>query len=88
MERLRGRGKHRIDYRHVIDWLVRKPGAFARYQYRADLFPTLTFRRAYDGLQEQQPARADREYLRILYLAAQRRRGAGGGGVGEAAGPA
>jgi Mu transposase-like protein len=30
MERLRGRAQHRIDYRHVIDWLVRKPGAFAR----------------------------------------------------------
>ena len=33
MERLRGQAKHRIDYRHVIDWLVRKPGAFARYVY-------------------------------------------------------
>ena len=21
--RLRGRGKHRLDYRHIIDWLVR-----------------------------------------------------------------
>ena len=37
---LRGRGQHRIDYRHVIDWLVRKPGAFAAYRYRDDLFPT------------------------------------------------
>jgi hypothetical protein len=27
LPRLRGRGKHRIDYRHIIDWLVRKPGA-------------------------------------------------------------
>ena len=35
LPRLRGRGKHRIDYRHVIDWLVRKPGAFADYRYRA-----------------------------------------------------
>lgn len=71
MERLRGQSKHRIDYRHVIDWLVRKPGAFARYVYREDLYPTLTFRRAYDALQEQQPARADREYLQFLHLAAQ-----------------
>lgn len=71
MERLRGQSKHRIDYRHVIDWLVRKPGAFARYVYREDLYPTLTFRRAYDVLQEQQPARADREYLQLLHLAAQ-----------------
>lgn len=71
MERLRGQSKHRIDYRHVIEWLVRKPGAFARYVYREDMYPTVTFRRAYDALVAQQPARADREYVRILYLAAQ-----------------
>jgi hypothetical protein len=29
LPRLRGRGKHHVQYRHVIDWLVRKPGAFA-----------------------------------------------------------
>jgi hypothetical protein len=29
LPRLRGRGKHQGNYRHVIDWLVRKPGAFA-----------------------------------------------------------
>jgi hypothetical protein len=40
LPRLRGRHKHRIDYRHVIGWLVRKPGAFAGYRYRAELFPT------------------------------------------------
>ena len=39
LPRLRGRGKHRIDYRHVIDWLVRKPGAFADYRYRAGVVP-------------------------------------------------
>ena len=50
MPRLRGRGQHRINYRHVIDWLVRKPGAFAAYRYRDDLFPTTTFRIAYDVL--------------------------------------
>ena len=31
MERIRGKGKARIDYRHIIGSLVRKPGAFARY---------------------------------------------------------
>ena len=71
MERLRGQSKHRIDYRHVIDWLVRKPGAFARYVYREDMYPTVTFRRAYDALQAQQPGRADREYVQVLQLAAQ-----------------
>jgi hypothetical protein len=71
MPRLRGRGKHRIDYRHVIDWLVRKPGAFADYRYREDLFPSSHFRMAYDVLRQRQPARADKEYLRILHLAAR-----------------
>src|SRR5271167_1043463 len=65
MERLRGQSNHRIDYRHVIDWLVRKPGAFARYVYREDLYPSVTYQRAYDALVEQQPGRADREYLRL-----------------------
>src|SRR5260370_35971809 len=31
LPRLRGRGKHRIDYRHIIEWLVRKPGAIEHY---------------------------------------------------------
>jgi hypothetical protein len=44
LPRLRGRGNHRIDYRHIIDWLVRKPGAFADYCYRDDLFPSSRFR--------------------------------------------
>ena len=71
LARLRGEAKHRIDYRHVIDWLVRKPGAFENYRYREDLFPTSRFRIAYDALREQTPARASREYLRILHLAAR-----------------
>jgi len=71
LERLRGRRKHRVDYRHIIDWLVRKPGAFANYRYRDDLFPTSRFRMACDALHEAGPARADREYLRILELAAR-----------------
>jgi Integrase core domain len=69
--RLRGRGKHRIDYRHIIDWLVRKPGAFDNYRYRQDLFPTSWFRMAYDILREQLgPKRGAKEYLAILALAA------------------
>jgi hypothetical protein len=56
----------------VIGSLVRKPGAFAQYRYRDDLFPTLTFRRAYDALTAVTPARADREYVRVLHLAARR----------------
>jgi Mu transposase, C-terminal domain len=70
-ERLRGRNRHRIDYRHVIWSLVRKPGAFARYVYREEMFPSVTFRRAYDAIQAQRPGlKGDLEYLRILHLAA------------------
>ena len=70
MPRLVGRRQHAINYRHVIWSLVRKPGAFATYRYRQDLFPTLRFRRAYDRLCQAGPTRADREYLQILALAA------------------
>ena len=70
MPRLRKEDEHRIDYRHVIGWLVRKPGAFARYRYREDLYPSVTFRRAYDALVRTHGERADVEYLRILQLAA------------------
>lgn len=67
--RLPGKGRHRIDYRHIIWSLVRKPGAFANYRYHDDLFPTLVFRRAYDALQTAAPKLADRHYVRLLHLA-------------------
>jgi hypothetical protein len=73
LPRLRGRGKHRVEQRHVIDGLARKPGAFADSRYRADLFPSSGFRLAYDLLCRQQPARAAKEHLGILHLAARRR---------------
>lgn len=69
--RLRGRGRHRINYRHVIDWLVRKPGAFENYRYREELFPTSRFRMAYDALRQRHRDGAARHYLRILHVAAQ-----------------
>jgi hypothetical protein len=70
MPRLQGPVDHRIDYRHVIWSLVRKPGAFARYRFREELFPSMTFRRAYDVLRSSRGDRADVEYVRILHLAA------------------
>lgn len=70
MPRIREENGHRIDYRHVIWSLVRKPGAFACYRFREDLFPSLIFRRAYDALREHRGDRADIEYVRILHLAA------------------
>ena len=71
LPRLRGQYGHRIHYRHVIDWLVRKPGAFPQYRYREDLFPTSRFRAAYDTLHQARPGEADREYLGLLLLAAR-----------------
>jgi hypothetical protein len=71
-ERLMARNGRAINYRHIIWWLVRKPGAFARYRYREDLFPSLVFRRAYDAVVSGLGAgiKADMEYLRVLHLAA------------------
>ena len=68
MPRLRGEGKHR-DYRHVIHSLVRAGGV--RYRWRQDLFPGILFRVAYDELRQDCPATADRQYLKILEVAAQ-----------------
>jgi hypothetical protein len=67
-----GRNSHQVDYRHVIGWLVRKPGAFNNYRYRSSLFPTLNFRKAYDRLMDSCTERvATMEYLRILKYAAE-----------------
>ena len=71
IRRLRGESRHRINYRHIIDWLIRKPGAFENYRYRQDLFPSTHFRLAYDLLKKTVPSRFHKEYLKILHLAAR-----------------
>lgn len=72
MPRLVGSGKHAVNYRHVIDSLVRKPGAFENYKYRENMFPTSHFRIAYDWLCRDHSFRvAAREYLKILQFAAR-----------------
>ena len=43
LPRLHGKSQQVINYRHLIRSLVRKPGAFAAYRYRDELFPTLAF---------------------------------------------
>jgi len=74
MPRLRGQNSHLIQYRHIIDWLVRKPGAFEHYRYRDALFPTHRFRMAYDQLREHAVSEraATKTYLLVLQMAAQR----------------
>lgn len=70
--RLRGEGKHRIRYEHVISSLIKKNGAFENYKYREDMFPTINFRITYDQLLKQHTGKkAVKEYLQILYLAAK-----------------
>ena len=69
--RLSGQGNHRINYRHIIDWLERKPGAFANYRYQSDMFPSSYFRMAYDELKRSKPLQADKEYIKILKISAQ-----------------
>ena len=72
MPRLRGKNRHLINYRHVIDQLRRKPGAFENYRYREEMFPGSCFRVAYDELKERHTQQvAAREYLKILVLAAK-----------------
>ena len=70
MERIRGEREARVDYRHIIGSLVRKPGAFARYRFRERMFPTMAFRLSYDALKRWRGERADVEYVRILHLSA------------------
>lgn len=57
-----------VDFRHVIGHLLRKPGAFAGYRWREELFPSLVYRAAYDHL-ERTTSEAERRYLELLKLA-------------------
>ena len=72
LPRLVGRRKRQINYRHLIDTLLRKPGGFRNYRYRDELFPSLVFRQAWEQLgQWYAPRKADLTYLRVLGLAAR-----------------
>ena len=72
LPRLRGENGHHINYRHIIDQLVRKPGAFENYIYKDDLYPSSIFRIAYDILDQNLSIReANKQYLKILELAAK-----------------
>jgi hypothetical protein len=71
LPRLPGANHYRINYRHVIDSLLRKPGGFRNYRHRDDLFPQDVFRQAWESLNQRLPPRqADITYLRILKQAA------------------
>jgi hypothetical protein len=72
LPRVIGAQTHHINYRHMIDSLLRKPGGFRNYRFREDLFPRLVFRQAWEQLEQwHSPRRADILYLQILHLAAR-----------------
>ena len=72
LPRVRGDRGTKIDYRHIIEHLLRKPGAFAHYVHREELFPDSAFRLAYDRLVADHGERAGQlEYLHLLKLAAE-----------------
>jgi hypothetical protein len=71
LPRIPGMNRYHVNYRHVIDSLLRKPGGFRNYRHRDDLFPQTPFRLAWEALNEHfSPRKADLAYLRILKLAA------------------
>ncbi|TAM57662.1 transposase, partial [bacterium] len=68
-------GQHRarrIDYRHMVENLKRKPGAFARWILRDDVFPRKVYRQAWEDLSAQLPERqACKIMVGLLALAAE-----------------
>lgn len=72
LPRLRGDRGARVDFRHVLEPLLRKPGAFVHYRHREALYPGVVFRTAYDRLVADHGERPGViEYLQVLKLAAE-----------------
>ena len=61
--RLRGQQKHHVNYRHVIDWLVRKPGASRITATARRCFRRVVFAWPTTSCVRLSPASASREYL-------------------------
>lgn len=78
----------KIDYRHLIEHLLRKPGAFTHYVHREEFFPDSSFRLAYDRLVHDHGLRTGQiEYLHLLKLTSELGESALSALVGEWAGP-
>ena len=72
LPRQRGDRGALIDFRHVVGPLSRKPGAFANYQHREQLYPAPGFRAAHDRLVADHGERQGvAEYLQVLRVAAE-----------------
>jgi hypothetical protein len=67
-------GQHharQIDYRHLVEGLKRKPGAFARWVLRDEAFPRAIYRQTWENLSTQLPERqACKIIVGLLALAA------------------
>jgi hypothetical protein len=73
----------------VIEHLLRKPGVFAHYVHREEMFPGSAFRVAYDRLVADHGERAGQlGYLHLLKLTAELGGAAIGSLVGEVSSPA
>lgn len=69
-DRAKGRAR-RIDYRHLVEGLKRKPGAFARWILRDEVFPRAIYRQTWENLSAQLPEReACKIIVALLGLAA------------------
>jgi hypothetical protein len=61
-----------IDYRHLIDSLVRKPQAFRYSQIRDDLLPSPAYKRIWEHVDEHMSGKAACKFIvGLLYLAAK-----------------
>ena len=61
-----------VNYRHVIDSLRKKPGAFLQYRWRDELLPNDNYRKLWTQLQQQfSPMEASRLMVESLYWAAK-----------------
>ncbi len=66
-----GRHPRHIDYRHLIEGLKRKPGAFARWTLRDAMFPRMAYRQTWEQLAAILPEReACKTIVGLLALAA------------------
>lgn len=60
-----------IDYRHIVNSLMRKPQAFRYYIFKEDLFPTSIFKKTWEALDKNLDSRvACKEFVKILKLTA------------------
>jgi hypothetical protein len=66
------RRAHAVNYRHVIDSLYKKPGAFAHCQYRDELLPNEQWRSLWQQMVQQHDLQsAGKLMVNALYLAAK-----------------